>query len=284
MPRKSYHEIISSTKAYCAHDDLIKNTQWNSLGRDGADVLNDRDGTPAILTIIGEIVNDKLIVGPLGNFQSQEDKFKSDNKMTCDQAKLVVVIRSPSRSDHPNWAGDYEGATKNLKDIQETVAKSKPNAPRQYFLDFKTGNVPTTRFTHILWEKKVSLQKSNTARLTAYSFSSQSTQDENEEYDSDPQPKDDLDPSDDELMNSIQSKAVDRGAFSYRDRQTLFLTSFQLKPRLSTGLPFLQKSKRSSRRPHRTTTLNSLNSSASKMASTSRSHQRSIEPALRTRW
>jgi len=145
----------------------------NSLGRDGADVLNDHDGTPAILTIIGEIVNDKLIVGPLGNFQSQEDKFRSDNNMTCDQAKLVIVIRAPSRSDHLNWAEDYEGAMKNLKNVQETVAKSKANAPQQYFLDFKTDDIPTTHFTHVLWEKKVNLpQKRHPILLLICSYHS----------------------------------------------------------------------------------------------------------------
>jgi len=103
-------------------------------------------------------VNDKLIAGPLGNFQSQEDKpSKFDNKMHCDQAKLVVVIGMPSRSEHPSWAQDFELATKNLKEIQETIVKSKPNAPHLHFLDFKAGDLATARFTHALWEKKVNL-------------------------------------------------------------------------------------------------------------------------------
>ena len=138
---------------YCGDGNLSETVHWQSLGRDGADMLVDSDGKLVTLTIIRAIVNDKLIAGPLGNFQSQEDNFsRSDNKMRCDQAKLVVVIGTPSQFDHPEWAQDFETAMKNLKEIQETVAKSKPNAPHLHFLDLKTGNV---RFTHALWEKKV---------------------------------------------------------------------------------------------------------------------------------
>jgi len=157
MSVNNYHGLISDAKTYCAYSDLNKTIQWQSLGREGADVLVDSDGKPAALTIVGAVVNDKLIAGPLGNFQSQEDKpSKFDNKMHCDQAKLVVVIGMPSRSEHPNWAQDFESATKNLKEIQEAVVKLKPNAPRLHFLDFKAaGDLATARFTHALWEKKV---------------------------------------------------------------------------------------------------------------------------------
>ena len=153
MSVETYHGVIASAKTYCGNSNLNEAVQWQSLGRDGADVLVNSSGKPAVLTIIGAIINDKLIAGPLGNFQSREDNYsRSDNKMRCDQAKLVVVIGTPPQTEHPKWAQDFEMATKNLREIQENMAKSKPNAPRLHFLDLKTGNV---RFTHALWEKKV---------------------------------------------------------------------------------------------------------------------------------
>jgi len=142
MSTNTYHGLIASAKTYCGDSNLTETVHWQSLGRDGADMLVDSDGKLVTLTITGAVINDKLITGPLSNFQSQEDNFsRSDNKMRCDQAKLVIVIGTPSQSDHPEWAQDFETAMKNLKEIQETVAKSKPNTPCLHFLDLKTGNV-----------------------------------------------------------------------------------------------------------------------------------------------
>jgi len=160
MSPQNYHDSVSNAETYCAHKNLTRTTRWDSLGRDRADILVHSNGKPASLTIVGTIVNDKLIAGPLGNFQYQDKKFSNyDSKMDCSRSKIVVVINTPSSSDYPIWAQDYEAVTKNLKDIQETAAKSKPNAPRQHFLDLKTGPVPSVRFTHALWEKKVSKHK-----------------------------------------------------------------------------------------------------------------------------
>src|SRR5438309_6103430 len=90
MSTNTYHGLIASTKTYCGDSNLTEMVHWQSLGQDGADMLVDSNGKLVTLTIIGAIVNDKLITGPLGNFQSQEDNFSmSDNKMRCDQAKLV---------------------------------------------------------------------------------------------------------------------------------------------------------------------------------------------------
>jgi len=140
MSTDTYHGLIAKT--YCGDSNLTETVHWQSLGRDGADMLVDSDGKLVTLTIIRAVINDKLIAGPLGNFQSQEDYFsRSDNKMRCDQAKLVVVISTLSQSDHSEWAQDFETAMKNLKEIQETVAKSKSNTPCLHFLDLKMGNV-----------------------------------------------------------------------------------------------------------------------------------------------
>jgi len=75
MSPQYYHELISNAETHCAHQNLTQNTRWESLGRDGADILVDSNGKPVILTIIGTIVNDKLIAGSLGNFQNQDEKF-----------------------------------------------------------------------------------------------------------------------------------------------------------------------------------------------------------------
>ena len=89
---------------------------------------------------------------PLGTRNGRWSLWSWMQKRLGDQAKLVVIISTPSQFDHPKWAQYFEMAMKNLKEIQETVAKSKPNVPCLHFLDLKTGNV---RFTHALWEKKV---------------------------------------------------------------------------------------------------------------------------------
>ena len=54
----------------------------------------------------------------------------------------------------------------------------------------------------------------------------QSTQDDNENSESDPQPEDDLDASDNELIKTMQNKAIDRGAFTFISRQKPCYSSF----------------------------------------------------------
>jgi len=94
--------------------------------------------------------------------------FHYDSKMNCSRLKIVIVINTPSPSDYPIWAEDYGAATKNLKEIQEMIAKSKPNVPCQYFLDLKAGTIPTIRFTHTLWEKKLNMYKIHLHHNSSY--------------------------------------------------------------------------------------------------------------------
>jgi len=60
-----------------------------------------------------------------------------------------------------------------------------------------------------------------TQHIITNSVTPQSTvaQDDNNDCNSDCQPEDDLDPSDDELMKTIQSEAIDRGMISYMKQQ-----------------------------------------------------------------
>jgi len=98
MSPQNYHDSVSNAETYCAHKNLTRTTRWDSLGRDGADILVHSNGKPASLTIVGIIVNDKLIAGPLGNFQYQDEKFSNyDSKKTSRTSRKRLQNQNPTR-------------------------------------------------------------------------------------------------------------------------------------------------------------------------------------------
>ncbi len=149
------HSSLLNLPAYAAHEDFGSYAHWAQIdGRDTANQLIDNDGKPASIVVIGQVMQDRLAVGPLGNYQIQEDKRSHDGnsfgKVTCKDAKIQLFLRRPTA--FPEWIAEYDTAATRFSCLQETVATSP--APRQWFLE-KTQNSYIMKFNHVLWDKKV---------------------------------------------------------------------------------------------------------------------------------
>ena len=138
-------------KQYLAHTESATYAAWETLpGRENAHVLA-KDGEPAIFVLVGQVIADRISVGPLGNYQTQEEKnFDSSFRIDCKDAKLTFSLRRPT--SYTAWTQDYDAAINTIENLQETVAQGA--APRMWFLEKKEGHT-SLRFARNLWEKKV---------------------------------------------------------------------------------------------------------------------------------
>lgn len=145
------HAHLLQSQQYLAHDESPKYGTWDKIaGREHAHILT-KDGEPAVLVIVGQISADRISVGPLGNYQTQEEKgFDSSFRVECKDAKLVFNLRRPAA--YPEWTKDYDTAICHIRMIQNAIAQG--SAPRLWFLD-EYQEVSTLRFVRPLWEKKV---------------------------------------------------------------------------------------------------------------------------------
>jgi hypothetical protein len=149
----STREELLKSKQYLAHEESAGYATWEkNPGRDNAHVLT-KDGEPATLVIVGQVVADRMSVGPLGNFQMQEEKnFDAAFRVECKDAKLTFSLCRPN--SYPDWSQDYDTATAIIDSLQEAIAQG--TAPRLWFLDKHQGQ-NTLRFSRPLWENKVRL-------------------------------------------------------------------------------------------------------------------------------
>jgi hypothetical protein len=86
-----------------AHTDFTSYAHWNSISTTSHE-LHDKDGNLASIIIVGQVVLQKSSVGPLGNFETQEEKqqrsyqdaeqsrFQQHDNKKCVNAKLVLVL------------------------------------------------------------------------------------------------------------------------------------------------------------------------------------------------
>jgi hypothetical protein len=147
----SVRDELLKSKQYLAHQESATYATWeNNPGRDNAHILTS-NGEPAILVIVGQVAADRISVGPLGNYQTQEEKnFDASFRVECKDAKLTFSLRRPN--SYPDWTQDYDTATTTIDNLQEAVSQGA--APRLWFLEKYQGN-NTLRFSRNLWEKKV---------------------------------------------------------------------------------------------------------------------------------
>lgn len=142
---------------YIASEDFSSYAHWEPFNPTSNELRDPENNlNPATVVIVGQVVTDKLMADPLGNYQFQgerqsryQDSSKNFQDMSCVNAKQVIVIRRPTTHI---WRTDFETATDTLHALQEKVANS--NAPRQHLLD-KDQNPPFVRMSFPLWEKKV---------------------------------------------------------------------------------------------------------------------------------
>jgi hypothetical protein len=156
---------LLKSKQYLAHEGSVGYASWEKFpGRDNAHTLM-KDGEAAILVVVGQILTDRLAMGPLGTFQIQEEKqFDSGFRIECKDTKISFFLGRPT--SHENWAQDFDMAIKNVTAIQEKVAVG--TAPRLWFLD-KNQQSATLKFGRNLWEKKVNVND-RCSSYTSYPF------------------------------------------------------------------------------------------------------------------
>ena len=149
---------------YLAYPESTSYASWDQLsGRDNAHHLA-RDGDHAILVIVGQISADRLSVGPLGNYQSQEEKYSNAAfRVECKDAKLVFTLRSPT--SYPEWTADFDTAISNIETLQTAITQG--TAPCMWFLD-KTEATGTLRFVRNLWETKAIITFSHRKPLLTF--------------------------------------------------------------------------------------------------------------------
>jgi hypothetical protein len=149
-PDSVRNELLKS-KQYLANEDSATYATWGkNPGRENAHVLT-RNGEPAVLVVVGQIVANRISMGPLRNYQTQEEKnFDTAFRVECKDAKLTFSLRRPN--SYPDWTQDYDSATATIEGLQETVAQG--SAPRLWFLDKSQGH-HALRFSRNLWEKKI---------------------------------------------------------------------------------------------------------------------------------
>jgi hypothetical protein len=121
--------------------------------------------------VIGQIMQGRLAVAPLGNYQIQEDKRSSSyegnsyNRIACKDAKMQIFLCRPS--SYPNWMAKYDIAAGQLNRLQEAVTTTP--APRQWFLEQtqkfdQTEKTIIIKFNHVLWQKKASVDQPTYSR------------------------------------------------------------------------------------------------------------------------
>jgi hypothetical protein len=145
---------------YAAHSDFTLYAHWESISATSNE-LRDKDGHPASLVVVGQVVLDKSSVGPLGNFETQEERqqrtyqdseqsrYSQRDPKKCANAKLVIVLRRPTNR---LWSADFDTAILRFNNFEKAVAK--PNGQRLWFVN-NEQSPPTIRFTFPLWDKKV---------------------------------------------------------------------------------------------------------------------------------
>jgi len=112
--------MLLKSKQYLTHSESATYASWESIpDRDNVHVLA-KEGEPAILVVIGQVIADRLAVRPLGSYQNQKDKeYKTGYHIDCKDVRITFSLQRPS--SYPEWVEDYNIALSKIEDLQEKL-------------------------------------------------------------------------------------------------------------------------------------------------------------------
>lgn len=142
MPTPIDRDTLFQLPFYAGADVFMRSVGWKKRGT-GNVMVNKSNGDDCTVVAVGQVLDDRLYCGPLGNFSDT-----GTYKKALQDAKFTLVLGRPN---HKAFAADFDKAIQNLSAAQMRIAMTDSH---RHMLEEVTANA-MLRLTTPMWESRV---------------------------------------------------------------------------------------------------------------------------------
>ena len=137
----NHRDYLHTLKNYVAAATFLSCVGWGQNGSANT-LVEKQNREPAVLIVVGKVVNDRVFCGPSGNW-STNNKFGS-----LKEAKYQFAIGRP---DEELFAKEFDTAFKTLGKVQSGIASTQE---RQHLLVGEVDKINNIRFSANVFEER----------------------------------------------------------------------------------------------------------------------------------
>jgi hypothetical protein len=133
---------LSQLPFYAGAEGFVRTVGWKKRGT-GNVMVDKSNGDDCTAIAVGQVLDDRLCCGPLGNFSDS-----GTYKKAYQDAKFTLILGRPS---HQAFITDFDKAIQNLNTAQTRIAMTDSH---RHMLEDVTTNA-ALRLTAPMWESRV---------------------------------------------------------------------------------------------------------------------------------